>query len=290
MPKSPRQRTGQAKRRAVSQAESRAQSQATAAAPARRTSERPRREAVSRSDGAAHRQSEMLKWIGTGLLVVGIAVVAAIVISNRDDGSTSSGNVATVVAATPLPEGIPQNGTVLGDPNAPLLIVEYGDYQCPFCRKFATGDMSRLIQDYIATGKARLEYRQFPIIGSTGTNYDQSGESFRAAEAAYCAADQNLFWPMHDALFMNAVGEFKKSFTDERLKRIAATVPGMDISAFATCLDTRTHVQTVLDSAGQAETDKINSTPSFVINGRTVREGKYSALKKIIDEELAGKQ
>lgn len=230
----------------------------------------------------------MLKWLGTGLALVIFAVIAVIAINSRDDDSGSSGDVANVIAGRPVPEGLQQNGTILGDPNAPLLIIEYGDYQCPFCKKFSDDDMPILIQEYIATGKVRLEYRQYPIIGSSAGNYDQSGESFTAAEGAYCAADQNLFWPMHDALYTNSVGEFKGSFTSDRVKRIAATVPGMDTTAFATCLDNDTHVQTVLDSAAQASSAGIDSTPTFVINDRTVTGANYPGLKAVIEQELGG--
>ena len=80
------------------------------------------------------------------------------------------------MAAQPIPEGVQQNGNVLGDPNAPVLVVEYGDYQCPFCKKFAIEDYPKLIQDYIQGGKVRLEFRQYPIIGrNSDGSIDQSG-------------------------------------------------------------------------------------------------------------------
>jgi protein-disulfide isomerase len=289
MAKSTRQRTGQAARRAASQAEARAAAKTAAPAAAATASQARsdrRRQPLSKSAQQARRRSELMKWLGTGLLLVIFAVIAVIAINSRDDDSGSTGSVATVVAGRPMPEGIQQNGTVLGDPNAPLLIVEYGDYQCPFCKKFSDDDMPTLIQEYVATGKARLEYRQYPIVGSSAGNYDQSGESFTAAEGAYCAADQNLFWQMHDALYTNSVGEFKGSFTPDRVKRIAGTITGMDTTAFGTCLDSGAKVQTVLDSAAQASSSGINSTPTFVVNDRTFTGANYPGLKEIIEQEL----
>jgi protein-disulfide isomerase len=238
----------------------------------------------------AKRRQELMKWLGTGLLLAVFAVVAMIIINNREgsDSPGSNADVATVVAAESLPEGIQQNGNVLGDPNAPVLIVEYGDYQCPFCKKFAVEDYPTLINDYIATGKARLEYRQFPIIGSNSDgSFDQSGESFKAAEAAACAQDQGKFWPMHELLYKNSLGEVKDSFTIDRLKRIAALIPDLDPPAFASCLDGGTHAQTVLASGLEATTSGVNSTPTFIVNGQQVSGADYGRLKSVIDAKLS---
>jgi protein-disulfide isomerase len=262
----------------------------TPAPPRRVTGNRSSGQSITVAAEQAKRRQELMKWLGTGLLLAIFAVVAVIVINSRDDGggANSNGNVATVEAAAPIPEGVQQNGTVLGDPNAPVLIVEYGDYQCPFCKRFAINDYPKLIQDYITTGKARLEFRQFPIIGSNSDgSIDQSGESFMAAEAAVCANDQGKFWPMHDLLYENSVGEFKGSFTIERLKQIAALVPGLDTTAFAACLDGGSHTQDILNSASEATTSGVNSTPTFIVEGQKVSGADYDRLKSVVDAKLA---
>ena len=262
----------------------------TPAPPRRVTGNRSSGQSITVAAEQARRRQELVKWLGTGLLLAIFAVVAVIVINSRDDGggSNSNGNVATVEAAAPIPEGVQQNGTVLGDPNAPVVIVEYGDYQCPFCKKFADDDMPKLIEDYIATGKARLEFRQFPIIGSNSDgSFDQSGESFMAAEAALCAADQGAFWPMHELLYKNSEGEFRGSFAIERLKQIAALLPDLDQTAFATCLESGTHTQDVLTSAAEAKTNGIESTPTFIVDGQMVRGADYDRLKSVVDAKLA---
>ena len=195
-----------------------------------------------------------------------------------------------MVAAQPIPEGIQQNGNVLGDPNAPVLVVEYGDYQCPFCKKFAIEDYPKLIQDYIQRGKVRLEFRQYPIIGrNSDGSIDQSGESFHASEAAVCAQDQGYFWQMHDLLYQNSVGEFKGSFTVDRLKKIAALIPEMDQATFGSCLEGGSHTQTILASVSEGTSSGINSTPSFIVGNQKVSGADYNGLKKLIDDQLAGK-
>jgi protein-disulfide isomerase len=168
-------------------------------------------------------------------------------------------------------------------------VVEYGDYQCPFCKKFAIEDYPKLIQDYISQGKVKLEFRQFPVIGSSANGYDQQGESFHAAEAALCAQDQGKFWQMHDLLYENSVGEFKGSFTLDRLKRIAAMIPDMDQTAFNSCLANGTHTQDILTQASQATAAGVNSTPSFVVGDQKVAGADYNRLKGVIDDKLAGK-
>jgi protein-disulfide isomerase len=248
----------------------------------------PSRRSITAAAQQAERRRELMQWLGMGLLLAVVAVGALIYVNSRDDESGSNADPASVVAADPLPAGIEQNGTVLGDPNAPIVIVEYGDYQCPFCKRFAINDYPTLIQEYVTTGKVRLEYKQFPIIGSNSDgSYDQSGESFKAAEAAYCANDQGKFWPMHDLLYENSLGEFKGSFSVERIKRIAGLVDGLDTAAFNTCLDSGTHTQTVLDSASDAVTNGISSTPSFLVNGQLVRGADYAGLKSVIESKLA---
>lgn len=252
----------------------------------------PQRQSITAAAQQAQRRKEMMKWLGTGLLLVVFAVVAVIAIqqSRNSGGSGSNTDVATVVAAQPIPEGVQQNGNILGDPNAPVLVVEYGDYQCPFCKKFAIEDYPKLIQDYIQTGKVRLEFRQYPIIGrNSDGSIDQQGESFHAAEAAVCAQDQGYFWQMHDLLYENSVGEFKGSFTIDRLKKIAALIPGMDQATFGTCLEGSSHTQTILASVSEGTSSGINSTPSFIVGDQKISGADYNGLKKLIDDQLASK-
>jgi protein-disulfide isomerase len=252
----------------------------------------PQRQSITAAAQQAQRRKEMMKWLGTGLLLVVFAVVAVIAIQQSRDsgGSGSNTDVAPVVAAQPIPEGVQQNGNILGDPNAPVLVVEYGDYQCPFCKKFAIEDYPKLIQDYIQTGKVRLEFRQYPIIGrNSDGSIDQQGESFHAAEAAVCAQDQGYFWQMHDLLYENSLGEFKGSFTIDRLKKIAALIPGMDQATFGTCLEGSSHTQTILASVSEGTSSGINSTPSFIVGDQKISGADYNGLKKLIDDQLAGK-
>lgn len=237
-------------------------------------------------------RKQLFTWLGGGMLIAIIVVIAFILVNNQEnDGNTIVGgpaNAATVVPGPSIPSSVQQNGNVLGDPNAPILVVEYGDYQCPFCTRFARQDMLTLLDEFIATGKIRFEFHEYPIVGNSNGVVDQGGESFQAAEAALCANDQGQYWPYHDLLYANSVGEFKGSFSPERLKQIATLLPEMDQESFNTCVDNRTHtadVQALTDSALLAS---IGSTPTFVVNGQQVVGADYAQLKDVIEAQLAG--
>jgi protein-disulfide isomerase len=235
----------------------------------------------------AEQRRQLITWLGTGLVIAIVAVAAIILINNRGDDendNTGPASVATIVAAPAIDPAIPMDGMALGNPDAPVTIIEYGDYQCPFCVRFKRNDMPTLISEYIQTGQVRFEYHEYPIIGGG----DQDGESFRAAEAAVCANDQGQFWPYHNLLYANSLGEFVGSFSTDRLKRMAEQVPGLDLETFNACLDNRTHRDTVQQMANEAQAAGINSTPSFMINGRLVSGADYGAIKDVIEDEFAG--
>uniref|UniRef100_A0A831THW8 DsbA family protein n=1 Tax=Thermorudis peleae TaxID=1382356 RepID=A0A831THW8_9BACT len=170
----------------------------------------------------------------------------------------------------------PRDGRVLGDPNAPVLVVEWGDYQCPACLQFKQVLFPQLVQDYIATGKIRFEYRDFAFIGE---------ESTLAAEAALCAQEQGKFWEYHDTLFANQRGENVGSFTSARLKRMAEIV-GLDMGQFNSCLDSRRHQGEVEAMRQEGQGLGVNATPTFFVNGQKLQIRYYQDLLNAIEAEL----
>lgn len=232
-------------------------------------------------------------WLGAGLIIAVVAVAALIVINNLgdDDGADSSGpaSIATIVPGLFIDSSIQMDGMALGTADAPITVVEYGDYQCPLCGQFQRNDMDTLMSEYIQSGLIRFEYHEFPIIDSNSDgSFDQDGESFRAAEAAMCANDQGQYWPYHNLLYANFLGEGAGSFSTDRLKRIAEQTPGLDLETFNACVDNRTHRGTVQQMANEAVAAGISSTPTFEINGRPVSGADYGDIKDVIEEQLAG--
>ncbi len=151
-----------------------------------------------------------------------------------------------------------------GDPNAPITITEYSDYQCTFCKRFAEQTEPQLIETYVKTGKVRFIYRSFGLfIGQ---------ESRDAAEASYCAGDQGKFWEYHDIVFANHTGENVGNFTRRRLEAFAEAL-NLDMNAFRDCLNTGKYAQRVTQDGVDGRAAGVRATPSFVItytvNGQT---------------------
>jgi protein-disulfide isomerase len=226
-----------------------------------------------------------------GAVVIAIVVAAVLILVNRDDDGSS---LPAVVAAASADANIPFDGTTLGDPNAAVTVVEYGDYQCPGCAQFVTNDQQKLINDYVATGKVRFEFHAFPFLDRTlSLNSDGSvssrgdGESIRAAEASLCAADQNAFWRYHDTIYTNHNGENAGAYSESRLLDMADVI-GLDRAAFADCLDSGTHTSDVETLYADAIQAGVQQTPSFAINGKVSVYNGYDDLKAKIDAALAG--
>ena len=148
------------------------------------------------------------------------------------------------------------DGNTAGDPNAPIKIEEFSDFQCPFCDRFVKQTEAQLVSAYVDTGKVYFVYRSFgEFIGP---------ESRAAAEAAYCAGDQNKFWEMHDILFANQTAENAGDFTDKRLTAFAESI-GLDMGKYNNCVSANTYSSRVDQDAKDGLTAGIKATPSFVL-------------------------
>ncbi len=149
-----------------------------------------------------------------------------------------------------------RNGSpVVGNPNAPITILEWGDFQCTFCYRFHESSLSIIHKEYIETGKVNLVFKDFPLNGP---------DSVLAAEAAYCAEDQGKYWSYHDELYANWAGEKTGWITDDSLNQFAIT-SDLDIEKFNSCLDDHKYRQRVLDLEQFGREIGIDATPSFLI-------------------------
>ncbi len=181
---------------------------------------------------------------------------------------------ADIVAAPALPAGIATDGMTMGAADAPVHIVEWGDYQCPACGILARSIEPQLVSEYIAPGKASFEFRNFAFLGE---------ESQRAASAAVCAAQQDAFWPFHDTLYANQHGENQGAFSDERLRAMAEKL-GLEMAAFNTCLDDPATANTVAASTASGRDQGVNATPWLTVNGTRVENWQdWAALSAAID-------
>ncbi len=149
-----------------------------------------------------------------------------------------------------------QNGSpITGNPSATITIVEWGDYQCTFCYKFHQSTLNTIKQDFIETGKVKLVFKDFPLNGS---------DSVLAAEAAYCAQDQEKYWQYHDELYKNWGGERTGWITRDSLDKFATTV-SLDLEKFDKCLDDHKYLERVNQMYEFGKKIGIDATPSFLI-------------------------
>lgn len=146
---------------------------------------------------------------------------------------------------------------ILGDANAPITIVEFGDYQCFYCNKFFHETEGQIYESYIKTGKAKMIFKDFTIIGP---------DSVIAAHAAHCADEQGKFWEYHDTLYNNWNGENNGWASQENQIRFAQGL-GLDMDAFSECMASEKYTQKIQSSTDDAQTLGLSGTPGFFIIG-----------------------
>jgi protein-disulfide isomerase len=175
------------------------------------------------------------------------------------------------------------NGSpILGDPNAPITLVEFGDYQCHYCNVFFQSIEKDILKNYVDTGKVKIIFKDYNIIGE---------DSVIASQGAHCANDQGLFWEYHDILYSNWTGENNGWASSENLAIFAQQI-GLNMNKWSECMKKGSHSQIILKSNDDARTLELTGTPAFfIINS----EGKVSKLfgaqpfevfKKIFDNQL----
>jgi len=202
-------------------------------------------------------------------VVVALVLIGAV---GRGGGNSPTG---AIVVPTERPSSVEQAGHVVGDPAAPVTIVEYLDFQCPFCGRAAAQVMPAIEQQYVEDGVARIEIRPIAIIGS---------ESVRATAAAECANDQGRFFSFHDILFANQSGEQDGAFGDSRLKEFAEAI-GLDMGVFGSCFDSSTYDDKVAADTAAARDAGVRVTPTVLVNGVNV-EPTVEAISAAIDQAL----
>ncbi len=208
-------------------------------------------------------------WIRT-IAVIAIAVAIVLVVVSLTSAAKSPVTVTT--ASSALSEC---GGLTCGQANAPVTIDVYADFQCPFCAR-ADGVLQQLAPQYIDTGKVKLVYHNFPIIGP---------ESETAAQAAECAGDQNKFWTYANYLFTHQNGENTGAFSPDTLKGFAAQL-GLNQNTFNSCLDGGKYAAAVKQQAAEGQQRGVRATPTFFINGKKY-EGAlpYDQMVALIDAQ-----
>ncbi|MBB1243471.1 DsbA family protein [Streptomyces durbertensis] len=149
----------------------------------------------------------------------------------------------------------------LGRPDAPVVMIEYSDFQCPYCGRFARETKPELVEKYVDTGVLRIEWRQFPIFGA---------DSDRVARASYAAGQQGRFWEFHDVVFAEERPKNSGAFAQRKLEEMAEQAGVKDLAAFRDDMTGPDATAAVSADRNEGQALGVSSTPAFLINGTPV--------------------
>ncbi|MBI3627890.1 MAG: DsbA family protein [Candidatus Sungbacteria bacterium] len=204
------------------------------------------------------------------IIAAGVIIALAVLYSNgapslkRDTKNTSPDTAAYYASDDPI----------LGDPNAKVAVVEFSDFQCPFCEQFFQSVEPGLVRDYVRTGKVKFVYRDFPL-----SSIHPMAE--KAAEAGQCAKEENKFWQMHDAIFQN-----QPDLSIANLKLWAKNI-GLDQAKFNDCLDSGKYAEAIAKEVGAGTRLGVNGTPFTFVNGIGISGAQpYAQFKAAIEAAL----
>jgi len=214
--------------------------------------------------------------VGIVVAIVALGVIASYTSSSSEtmnlDMGRTHGDVSTAMGSP-----------ILGDPSAPITIVEFGDYQCHACYNWFHTHKPAIYENYIATGKANLVFVDLAFLGR---------DSPTAAQASYCAEDQGMYWEYHDLLYNSQESQIDNGWANsERLKAFAFSL-GLDMTLFESCLDSDKYSKRVQYNVSEAKKHGARATPTFIIVGPNNQQEQfqggqpYSTFKQIMDNMI----
>ncbi|QIN79300.1 thioredoxin domain-containing protein [Rubrobacter marinus] len=184
--------------------------------------------------------------LGTAVLVTGLLVALSQL------GAGHAGSPEELYA------GIPQDGTTLGEAEAPVTVSVYEDFQCPFCGRFGREVLPDVVREYVRSGEVRVESRPMAFLGE---------DSLEAARAALAAAEQDLYWQYHSLLFENQGAENTGYVTDALLERLARQTPGLDPGPWNDLRASGSAGSELEDVRAEAGARGVDSTPTLIVSG-----------------------
>jgi protein-disulfide isomerase len=226
------------------------------------------------------------RWIVIGLIVLGALAIIFLLIYPQIKPMVA-------IQKAPVREYPLADRNSIGDPKAPVKLVEFSDYQCPYCKVWWQEVENQVVESYVKPGKVQFTARS---AGNwVSRNIGGGVESQNSVMASYCAADQGKFWEMYDALYTNVLGEEAGSFTSRRLQAIAESI-GLDMQQFNSCFTSNKYMEVANQDFKDAQAAGIHGTPYFVItytvNGQTHTDTidgarPFSTFQEKLDAALA---
>lgn len=238
---------------------------------------------MTESDPALPTQSRTSLALPGAIVIAGIIIAGSILYTNGSR-TASVGDANPQADAPRVVERTSIESTddpSLGSPDAPVTIVEFSDFQCPFCRIFWQDTFGKLKEEYIDTGKVRLIYRDFPLAFHSAAK--------PAAVGAECAQEQGKFLEYHNAIFAGqaAQGTGTISFTVSDIRTWAHT-GGLEMTAFNQCINSSDFDAEIEADVAAGTAAGVSGTPSFFVNGAEIVGAQpYAVFKQMIDEALA---
>ncbi|MFO8142930.1 MAG: thioredoxin domain-containing protein [Marinobacter sp.] len=214
------------------------------------------------------------------IIAVSVAVVIAVIVglymTTRPPAPTSSALPVAAPGAPEFPAALDQYGVSVGPDDAPVVVREFADYQCPACATFAPAS-KRLKDEYVDTGKVRFVYFDLPL--------RQHPNAVPAAQAARCAGDQDQYWPMHEKLY-SAQSEWSGTSDPTATFTRYANGLGLDERRFNRCLATELHKEAVEDSLQVATQMRVMSTPTVMVDNIQLTRPGWGQLSAVVEREL----
>ncbi len=250
---------------------------------------RAEREEREAAEAAKAQRKKRLFRLGGVLVAAAVIVVVAVVVSSSGGskkGGSETGSAVGTSQASQLLNGIPQNGITLGNPQAPVTLIEFADLQCPFCKQYTADTFPTVVAKYVRSGKLKMQFRNYAFIGP---------DSVTAARAAEAAGLQNKLWQFIDVFYSNQGSENTDYVTDKFIQKIAGGVNGLDAARLLQDRSDPKVDQAIALAQQEAQTAGVNSTPSFLLKKGSAAPKKVSAspfepakFTAEIDAALAG--
>lgn len=222
-------------------------------------------------------QRRTITLVFAGVLAVAAVLAAVLVVSSRNGGK--SDKPAAPAARPALLRGIPQSGVTLGSPSAPTL-AEFADLQCPYCGDFSRLVLPSVIREYVRTGKVKLVFRGLAFVGPDST---------KALQAVFAAGQQNRLWDVLDGLYAAQGAENAGWVTDDLLKQVGGSVPGLDVEKMLGDMKSAAVTKDFAEASNEAVRLGVNSTPTFFLDDRRVEVSALTpaAFRQALDPLLA---
>jgi len=202
------------------------------------------------------------------------------------DGTLEQAIAASIERAQATPTPIPVvdvpvgDAPAKGDPNAPVVIIEYSEYQCPYCQRYVDETLTQITAKYVETGKVYYAFKDFPL--------DFHPNARPAAQAAHCAGEQEAYWEMHDLLFAKRAVWSDQGNAKESFVTYAGSL-GLDETAFSQCLDSGRYNEIIDANIQEGARFGVRGTPAFFVNVHFISGAQpFAVFEAAIEAELAG--